>query len=72
MRQTISGKDRQFLTTNQGRQGINRRNSGLDKVPGIFPGHRVNRATIDIGFNQTENVAAVVNRLANTIEEPAL
>ena len=40
MRQSVSGEDRQLLSSDQRGQSVDRGNTGLDKVPGILPGHR--------------------------------
>ena len=41
MRQTVSGENRQLLSADQGRQTIDRRNTGTDIVTGIFSGYRI-------------------------------
>ena len=41
MRKSVSGKDRQLLSPDQGHQTVNGRNSGTDIISRIFTGHRV-------------------------------
>ena len=50
VRKSISGENRKLLSTNQGGQTINCRNTGIDIVSWIFSADRVERKSVHISF----------------------
>ena len=48
MGKAVAGENRQLLSADQSSQSIDGRNTGLDKVSGVFSGHRIQRQAVNI------------------------
>ena len=68
MWKTVSGENRKLLSTNQGGQTINCRNTGIDVVTRILTGNRVQRQTIDVQAYLRCDLAQPIDWLSNTVK----
>ena len=68
---TGAGKNRQFLTADQGHQRVDSRDAGIDIVFGIDARYRVDRRAVDVGFLHRKDVAESVDRSAGAVEHSA-
>ena len=68
MRKTVSRENRKLLSTNQGGQTINCRNTGIDVVTRILTGNRVQRQSVDVQANLWCDLAKTIDRLSNTVK----
>ena len=71
MRQAGAGEDGQLLSTDQGVQAVNGRNTGLDKLGRIVAGHGVERKAVDIHSLVGNDGGAIVNGVAHSGENAA-
>ena len=60
MGQTVSGKDRKLLSTNQSSQTVDSGKSGTDVVTRILTGYRIQRLSVDIPVNIGDDLAQTV------------
>ena len=69
VRKSVSGEDRKLLTTDQGGQTVNCRNTGMDIVSWIFTGNRVQRQAVDVSVLPQRKIGpSTVDRFSDTVE----
>ena len=68
MWKTVSGENRKLLSTNQGGQTINCRNTGIDVVTRILTGNRVQRQSVDVQADLRCDLTKTIDRLSNTVK----
>ena len=74
-----SGEDGELLPADQRHHTVDGGDTGVDKVAGIYPGHRVDGGTIDVpgkgaaavGSHHGEQLPQPVGRTARTVENTA-
>ena len=68
VRKSVSGENRQLLSTNQGGQTVDCRDTGMDIVSWVFTGNRVQRQAVDVSSYLCVNRSHAVDRFSDTVK----
>ena len=68
MGKSVSGEDRQLLTSDQSSQSVDGGNTGTDIVSRVLTGYRVQRQTVDIQTALCLDLSQSVDGLSDTVE----